>query len=152
LRDTQVTVRAKDRSGNEATCAFTVGVRDTTAPQLTCPADVFLQSDELTEVVTFPEATAQDPVSKPALSYSHAPGTAFPRGTTEITVTARDVEGNSATCTFLVTVGAAAAAGAYLVNCECGSTSGGPWAPVLLLLFVAALPRASRARARVRSR
>lgn len=86
-------------------CTFSVTVRDTLAPTLTCPADV-QKGDAPPQgtAVDYPPATASDAVDAPVLSYSQASGTLFPVGTTPVTVTATDASGNSSTCTFQVRV------------------------------------------------
>ncbi|RKH07002.1 HYR domain-containing protein [Corallococcus sp. CA053C] len=104
---TSVTARLVDGFGRTASCGFSVTVRDTTAPQLTCPSPV-QKADAPPEgvAVDYPAAIAQDSASTPTLSYSQATGTVFPVGTTQVTVTATDGSGNSATCTFPVSVAA----------------------------------------------
>ena len=72
-----------------------------------CPLDmlanvrVFNQSS----IVFYPPAQAHDAeFGIPEITYSHPSGTTFPFGTTEVKVTATDIMGNSAQCTFTVTV------------------------------------------------
>ncbi len=56
-------------------------------------------------VVTWEEPTATDNSGVVALSErSHAPGSFFIVGTTDVTYTFTDVSGNQAQCTFTVTV------------------------------------------------
>jgi hypothetical protein len=103
---TTVTCTATDSSGNTATGTFTVTVQDTTAPTLACPAD---QVAEATgpggATVTYPAATATDLVdASVSITSSPAAGSTFPLGVTTIVVTATDDAGNTATCTFTVTV------------------------------------------------
>ena len=71
-----------------------------------------------------------------------------PLSATEVTATASDASGNTAKCTFRVTVNNVPP-GDFLVSCDCGSTSGAPLVGALLLL-VGVLPRAAARRARVR--
>ncbi|MFP2926176.1 HYR domain-containing protein [Pyxidicoccus sp. 3LG] len=73
-------------------------------PAVTCPGPQVAQSS--TEVaVSFPPATATDAVTgSPVLHYSQESGSTFARGTTEVTVTATDAAGNTASCAFTVTV------------------------------------------------
>ncbi len=106
LGTTVVTVRARDEAGNEASCIFSVRVRDSLAPGVTCPADVEVEASHPEGTpVSFAEATASDGVTaRPTVTYSHASGSAFPVGETEVTAAATDVAGNTGTCTFLVTV------------------------------------------------
>ncbi|WP_164002990.1 ELWxxDGT repeat protein [Pyxidicoccus caerfyrddinensis] len=106
LGTTPVTVTARDAAANATSCTFSVTVRDTTPPAITCPADVTLKSSEAEgAAVTFTPATASDTVTaSPQVTYSHASGSVFPQGTTPVTATARDEAGQTAECTFQVTV------------------------------------------------
>ena len=54
--------------------------------------------------LTYPQATASDNSGSVVLSYSQESGTAFPVGDTMVAVTAVDPSGNTAGCTFTVTV------------------------------------------------
>ena len=101
---TTVVATATDISGNTANCSFDVVVSDNEAPTINCPADLVISNDAGTcgAVANF-AATANDNCSA-TLSYSIASGTVFAVGTTPVTVTAVDPAGNTATCTFNVTV------------------------------------------------
>ncbi|NOK06672.1 MULTISPECIES: ELWxxDGT repeat protein [Myxococcus] len=103
---TTVTVTATDASGNSAACDFSVTVRDTTAPSLTCPSDVIAEATSaMGATLEYAPAVASDAVTgSPVLVYSQGSGTQFRLGGTEVTVTARDVAGNEATCRFTLTV------------------------------------------------
>ncbi|QIE58286.1 HYR domain-containing protein [Rasiella rasia] len=93
-----------DGAGNTATCSFDVTVNDTENPVITCPANITVNNDPgaCGAIVSF-AATATDNCSA-AVTYSQDPGTSFPVGTTTVTATATDPSGNTATCTFDVTV------------------------------------------------
>jgi len=103
---TTVTQTATDGVGNTATCFFTVTVNDTQPPTITCPAD---QSATATSpsgvVVTYPAPTVSDncPAVTPPVC-TPASGSNFPLGTTPVQCTATDAAGNTATCSFNVTV------------------------------------------------
>jgi uncharacterized repeat protein (TIGR01451 family) len=110
-----ITLTANDGSsnnggaGNTATVTTTLTVADQTDPVISCPTDieVFLppNSPDTSVVVTYPAATATDNCSSsPTITYSHASGSVFPVGTTQVTVTATDAAGNDSTCTFNVHV------------------------------------------------
>ncbi|MFP2927484.1 HYR domain-containing protein, partial [Pyxidicoccus sp. 3LG] len=102
---TQVEATATDAAGHTASCTFTVTVRDTTAPTVTCPADVTAEATSADgAAVAYPPATTTDAASAVELSYSRTSGMVFPLGGTEVSVTARDAAGNSASCRFVVTV------------------------------------------------
>ena len=101
---TTVTQTAADGTNNRATCQSTVNVVDTTAPTLSCPADVVLEcnADGQRLAVDTGHATATDlctsaTVTDPAIS-------AWAVGTNPATHSAVDEAGNTITCTNLVTV------------------------------------------------
>ncbi len=103
---TTVTVSAVDASGNAATpTTFTVTVKDTTAPVITStPANITLEAANAAGTVANFSATASDSVGA-TVTYSKAPGSVFPIGTTTVKVCATDASGNAATpTTFTVTV------------------------------------------------
>ena len=88
-------------------CSFTVTVNDTQPPTITCPANVTVSNDpnQCGAVVNYPPPTVSDncpgvgaPVCTPAS------GSFFPVGTTTVTCTVADASGNTASCTFTVTV------------------------------------------------
>lgn len=104
---TTVSCTVSDASSNSASCSFTVTVNDTTAPAITCPANVTQSTDpnQCTAVVTYANATATDncpgvgtPVCAPAS------GSTFVLGVTTVTCTVSDASSNSASCSFTVTV------------------------------------------------
>ena len=85
--------------------AFTITIADTKAPTLTCPADITIAADPgRTNIAVNFSATGRDDCSAVSLTYSKAPGSMFPMGQTTVIVTGRDSAGNSATCSFNVTV------------------------------------------------
>ncbi|NOJ92074.1 HYR domain-containing protein [Corallococcus coralloides] len=105
LGTTPVTATATDAAGNSATCSIPVTVRDTTPPALSCPADVTVEATSLQgATVTYAAASASDPVSDVTVEYSAASGSHFDVGGTQVRVVAADGAGNSAACTFTVTV------------------------------------------------
>ncbi|HYI01666.1 ELWxxDGT repeat protein, partial [Hyalangium sp.] len=89
-----------------SSCDFTVTVRDTTPPTVSCPdSQVARVSSSAGGAVLFPPATATDAATaSPAIHYSQDPGSTFLPGSTEVTVTATDEAGNTASCGFTVTV------------------------------------------------
>ena len=104
--NTTVTATAQDAAGNTATCTFIVTVIDNTAPVLTCPANLTVTNDagECGALVNF-AATATDNCSVlGVITYSHAPGSMFPVGTTTVTANVMDAAGNPASCSFTITV------------------------------------------------
>lgn len=82
-------------------------IADVQDPVITnCPSDVILTTPSgITDVsVTWPEPTATDDSGSVALTASHAPGDVFPIGLTTVVYTFSDASGNSATCSFNVTI------------------------------------------------
>lgn len=102
---TTVIWHGTDPSGNFTPCTFTVTVNDTENPTITCPADITVALDPnvCTKVVTWPAPTVTDNCAATG-SCSPASGSSFGVGTTVVTCTATDTSGNTATCTFNVTV------------------------------------------------
>jgi hypothetical protein len=109
---TSVTATATDVAGNTASASFTVTVADNEAPVITAPAtaSAATTAGQPTGVVSF-SATATDVVdgsisptftSSPTAGLS--PGSAFPIGTTIVSVRAQDEAGNVATQNVIVTV------------------------------------------------
>ncbi|NMO16305.1 ELWxxDGT repeat protein [Pyxidicoccus fallax] len=160
LGTTQVRVNANVPSEGDYSCGFSVTVRDTTPPSVTCPGPQVVESAAANAAVSFPAATATDSVTAaPALHYSHASGSSFPRGGTEVTVSATDEAGNTATCAFTVTVREAPTTPppdgeepkTDTSGCGCGATS--PSAVALgLLVLLAPFTRARRRESRRASR
>jgi HYR domain/Carboxypeptidase regulatory-like domain len=110
LGTTTVTVTAKDSANNTSTKTFTVTVRDTTPPVIGSVNDITVGATSPSgAVVTFATPTATDAVDPaPAVTASPVSGSAFPVGSTTVTVTATDASGNKATRSFKVTVLSAA--------------------------------------------
>ena len=95
-------------SGNDGTHGpelfSTDGTAAGTAPFLACPADLSVQTaDASGATVTFSVAST-DRVSTPTVLASPASGTHFALGKTTVQVISADAAGNSAQCSFQVTV------------------------------------------------
>lgn len=88
-------------------CSFTVTVLDDTQPQITCPQNQTISSS-LNSCNSAPfsyTVTATDNCTTTTTLQSGLPsGSAFPLGTNTMTWGTTDVGGNSATCSFTVTV------------------------------------------------
>ena len=91
------------------TCSFTITVLDTLAPDLTCPGSLVV----CTDIVTGIGATAIDLCSTTTVDYTFsgattgsgsgdASGSIFNIGSTLVTYTALDTNGNSSSCAFTV--------------------------------------------------
>jgi hypothetical protein len=110
---TTVTCTARDAAGNQTTCSFRVTVADTQAPTIACPASITTTANAqsapgspmIGRVVTYPNPTVSENCSGATLvGCVPASGSFFPTGTTTVTCTARDADGNTNTCAFTVTV------------------------------------------------
>jgi len=87
--------------------AFTTGsiiVEDTEPPSIICPDDMVVLSAGTPIKVTFSTTVTDNIDPKPEITYNHEPGSQFPIGTTQVTLTAVDDNNNSSTCIFMVTV------------------------------------------------
>jgi len=104
---TTITWEAKDASGQTATCQQLITVLDQTPPKLTCPEDIVVQPTSLggTKVIFSPPAVT-DNCPGTILTQIAGPssGSLFPIGVTKITFKATDASGNTATCSFMITV------------------------------------------------
>jgi hypothetical protein len=98
---TTVTFTAADATGNSDTCKTRVSVRDQTPPDIVCPADVVLEAPATLDQVGV--ATATDNCAPESLITNDGPAD-LPLGVTEITWSAAESYGNTATCMQTVTV------------------------------------------------
>ncbi len=105
---TTIVYEAEDDAGNIATCSFTVTVAEPVLPEIICPADieVNVDPDECGAIVAYLPPTGTDNclVAETNLIEGLAPGEFFPVGVTTIVYEVVDASGNSATCSFTVTV------------------------------------------------
>jgi len=90
-------------------CSFTVTVNDTQPPSITCPANVTAVTALTCPVstatnVNYASPTASDNCPGVSAACTPASGTSFPTGTTTVTCTATDSSGNTASCSFTVSV------------------------------------------------
>src|SRR5690606_2334200 len=100
---------ATDECGNQADCIQTILIEDTTAPVLTCAADVTIECTEDTSPANTGSSTATDNCDAAVtnISFSDAiiPSTVCPQELTiQRTWTATDSCGNSSTCLQIITV------------------------------------------------
>ena len=97
---------ASPLTATATTGAGTIQVGDDQDPVISnCPSDLTVSSvGSCTATVNWTAPTATDNCSTPVVTASHNPGDIFPAGTTVVTYTATDAAGNTATCTFNVTV------------------------------------------------
>jgi len=106
LGSSTITLTATDESGNSTQCIFDLTVEDNTAPTITCPMDQTIFVNETCSAVLDDYtslATGNDNCSI-SISQSPAVGTSLALGTTQVTLSATDGNGNSSQCTFNVFV------------------------------------------------
>jgi large repetitive protein len=110
---TTVGYAATDAQGNKAYCSFTVSVTretnpcptDFTKPVLTrCPTNISLVSIDSCTFVNWTAPTATDNCGIPTVTASKERNTCFKLGVTTVTYTAKDMNNNSATCAFTVSI------------------------------------------------
>ena len=95
------TYRATDAAGNFAECSQTITIDDTTAPSITCPADLVIECGESIDPSNTGNATATDNCDlSPDITYSDSQvDNVITR-----TWTATDDCGNQASCDQIITV------------------------------------------------
>jgi hypothetical protein len=107
LGNTTVIWTVTDGSGNTATCTQLVTVTDDEDPIIACPANITQSTDATlcTAVVTY-SVTGSDNCVGEVISQTAglASGSAFPIGTTTNSFLITDGSGNTATCSFDVTI------------------------------------------------
>ena len=108
---TTVTYTASDKVGNTSKCTFTVRlsnpcINDTQAPTLsTCPANqTLISSNGSTATAFWTAPTATDNCTLAGVTSNFALSSTFNLGTTNVVYTATDASGNTATCSFAITV------------------------------------------------
>jgi hypothetical protein len=103
---TTVNVVATDPSNNTASCSFIVNVVDNQPPSITCPAPVsaFIDAGYCDATgITLGTPSTSDNCSG-VISLSNDAPSEYPLGSTQVTWTATDAAGNTATCAQTVTV------------------------------------------------
>jgi large repetitive protein len=104
---TTVTYTATDGAGNTATCSFTVTVTDAAPPVISrCPSDIIVPAGASCGAAArwTPPTATDNCTASVNITGDHSPGDVFPVGTTRVTYVATDGAGNTATCSFTVTV------------------------------------------------
>ncbi|MBL6645177.1 MAG: HYR domain-containing protein [Flavobacteriales bacterium] len=105
--NTTVTYTATDVNGNTSTASFTVTITDDEDPVIAgVPADMTLSNDggDCSAEASWTAPTATDNCGIASFTSTHDSGDAFAVGTTTVSFTASDVNGNTTTETFTVTV------------------------------------------------
>ncbi len=104
---TTVSYRAIDNSGNSSMCSFTITVVDIENPTISnCPSDIIVTNiiGECSAVGAWGNPVAMDNCGVSSFTSSHSNGSVFPVGVSIVTYEAIDAAGNTATCSFNVTV------------------------------------------------
>ncbi|MAW77717.1 MAG: hypothetical protein CMJ95_10100 [Planctomycetes bacterium] len=104
---TPVTFAATDTAGNRTIASFEVTVMDNEDPELlNIPENVSVSNDQgqCEATVDWALPSAQDNCDTVDLQSSHSSGSAFPIGTTTVTITAVDQYGNKAVGGFTISV------------------------------------------------
>ncbi|XP_009870346.1 PREDICTED: sushi, von Willebrand factor type A, EGF and pentraxin domain-containing protein 1-like, partial [Apaloderma vittatum] len=106
IGEVAVTYTAADKSGNEASCTFSVKVIDTEPPVIDrCRSPPPMQAVENEYPVTWEEPQFSDNSGAPlTITRSHAPGDLFPKGETTVQYTAMDPSGNNRTCVIHIVI------------------------------------------------
>jgi hypothetical protein len=96
---------ATDKSGNQSNAGQVITVVDKTAPVITAPNIVInTEAGKCSAVVKYAVTVADNSASPLTVTYSKSSGSSFATGISTVTVTAKDVSGNSASKSFTVTV------------------------------------------------
>lgn len=103
-------IGAQNPSGvdSSSTCSFSVEVDDKQVPIISCPSNYTVPTDlgkcYATLNYTYPTAVDNCAVNVSSPTPNLPQGSQFPLGITNLTFTATDIAGNTANCTFSVTV------------------------------------------------
>ena len=102
------TFEVTDGSGNSASCSFVVTVSDNQAPQIICPSNINVNTALNTcgAMVNYTTAIGTDNCSGSSTMQTSglSDGATFPLGVTTNTFEVTDGSGNSASCSFTITV------------------------------------------------
>nr|XP_006821050.1 PREDICTED: filamentous growth regulator 23-like [Saccoglossus kowalevskii] len=102
LGNTTVVYSATVADGSTAKCTFVVSVQ-AYLMFVNCPDDITLNSSSSGTIVSWTPPTAYASIEGGVTS-SHNPGDTFPVGNTTVIYEATDVDGNTARCTFVVSI------------------------------------------------
>ena len=105
LGTTTVIATAVNGAGFDS-CSFRVTVRDNQPPAITCPANITRVNDpgQCGATVNYTVTATDNCTSSVTVTVTPASGGFFPVGVTTVNAKATDAAGNTATCSFTVTV------------------------------------------------
>ncbi|MEZ4686721.1 MAG: HYR domain-containing protein [Bacteroidia bacterium] len=103
---TVVTCSVRDAAGNPARCTIRIVVNDNEDPTITCPSAISVRNDpgQCGATLRLPAPAASDNCRIRSVVCMPPGGSFFPVGTTSVICTATDVNGNTASCRYPVTV------------------------------------------------
>lgn len=110
LGTTTVTYTATDASGNNVSCSFDITIEDNQDPEITCPGDtiIFTDPNQCGAVFSYAAPVGTDncvgAVTNQTDTTGLSSGSFFPKGTTTLEYTVNDAHGQSAMCSFTITV------------------------------------------------
>ncbi|XP_022079485.1 hyalin-like [Acanthaster planci] len=106
IGSTNVTLTARDRSGNMKNCTFTITVQDNEDPDISCPASFNQSADkgQANTTVIFPSATASDNSMTVTVTSVPSGSATLSIGRHTVIYTAMDDSRNAALCNLTVTV------------------------------------------------
>ncbi len=109
------TVNSYALGGGSNTCSFTVTVTDVLPPVIQCPSNIVLSTSCSDPAVYF-NVSATDNCCLASVICTPASGSQFAFGTTGVNCVATDCNGNSSSCSFMVTVNQVADAGTPTIS------------------------------------
>ncbi|PTX43743.1 putative secreted protein (Por secretion system target) [Christiangramia gaetbulicola] len=105
---TTISYQADDGVNAPVTCSFTVIITDNEDPVISCPGNIneSIAFGETGKIINYSMPSISDYCGDPSIIQTSglAPGEVFPVGTTTNTFVVNDGNGNSATCSFTVTI------------------------------------------------
>lgn len=108
LGETIISYEITDLAGNTGTCSFTITVEDEEAPEITCPADInfTIPGDACSTVLTYNDPVITDNCAVGGFTVISGPqsGDVVDAGVYVVEIEATDAAGNTATCSFNVTI------------------------------------------------
>lgn len=125
LGSTTVTLYAGDGNGNTSSCSFNLIVNDNTPPNITCPGDQNVSAGNTCSYILLnytSMVSASDNCGTANLSQDLPAGTIVGLGTTTVTITADDGNGNQNNCTINIIVSDNSAP---TINCAANATRSG---------------------------